>query len=124
MPIAARGSIAFTTTRLLHELEAVTCAALAKAAADLLAVAEVIVERDVARHVVIDAAARPDATASSGSYHGRQRLDVDLDRLGGVLCLQHGLCHHEGDGIADEAHLVGRQRRPRRLLHVASRRGS
>ena len=52
-----------------------------------------------------------------GPDHGRQRIDIDLDRLGGVLRLQQRLRDHKRDGIADEAHLVGRQRRSRRPLH-------
>ena len=51
---------------------------------------------------------------------GRQRLDVDLDRFGRVLRLQQRLGDHAGDRVADEAHLVGRHCRPRRLLHLAA----
>ena len=118
-PIAARGSIALTTRRLLTSLSLTLCAAAAKAAATLSAVAVVEVEADVARHVVVER-----RRAGRGGLlrrgHDRQRLDVDLDRLGGVLGLQQRLGDHAGDRIADEAHLVGRQRRPRRLLQVGA----
>ena len=39
--------------------------------------------------------------------HGRERLVVDLDQLGGVARLRERLGHHESDAVADEAHLVG-----------------
>ena len=41
----------------------------------------------------------------------RQRLVVDLDQLGGVARLGERLGHHEGDAVADEAHLVGDEQR-------------
>ena len=49
--------------------------------------------------------------------HRRQRLDIEDDRLERVIGLRQGFSDDAGDGIADEAHLVGRQRRPRRLDH-------
>ena len=83
---------------------------------DLLAVAVVIIERDIVRCLLIEhRRARPRGRFRIGD--GRQRIDVDLDRLGRVLGLQQRLRHHEGDRIADKAHLVGRQRMARRLLH-------
>jgi hypothetical protein len=83
---------------------------------DLLAVAVMVVERDIARRFVVDQRrVRTHGLVRPGD--GGQRVDLDLDRLGRVLRLQRRLRHHEGDRVADEAHLVGRQRRPRRLLH-------
>ena len=41
----------------------------------------------------------------------RQRLPIDVHRLGGVLRLFQRVGHHEGDRIADVAHLVARQDR-------------
>ncbi len=77
------------------------------------------VETDVAGHAVEQrGCAGRDSLRGRG--HDRQRLDVHFDRFGGVLGLQQGLGDHAGDRIADEAHLVGRQRRPRRLLQVGA----
>ena len=38
--------------------------------------------------------------------HGRQRRPFDLDRLDRVAGLVDGIGDHEGDGVADMAHLV------------------
>ena len=54
-----------------------------------------------------------------GRGNRRQRLVVDLDQLGGVERLVGGLRHHEGDVVADPAHLVLGQRRVGRLEHAA-----
>ena len=51
--IAARGSIALTTRRLLISVSLVTCAAFANASATFGGLAVEIVERDVAGHVVV-----------------------------------------------------------------------
>ena len=75
---------------------------------DLLAVAVVIVERDVAGRFVVDQR-RAGSRGVLRPHDRGQRIDVDLDRLGGVLGLQRRLGDDEGDGIADEAHLVGRR---------------
>ena len=61
------------------------------------------------------AAARRACAASRALDHRGQRLDVERHRFGGVLGLRDGFRHHAGDRIADEAHLVGRQRRARRI---------
>ncbi len=80
------------------------------------AVAIVIVERDIVGDVIVEKRrARPHRLLRIGD--GGEGIDIDLDRLGGILGLQQGLRHHAGDRIADEAHLVGRQRRPRWLVH-------
>ena len=47
--------------------------------------------------------------------HDRQLVVVDVDQLGRVHGLGAGLGHHEGDRVADEAHLVDGQRPARAL---------
>ena len=68
-----------------------------------------VVERDIAGHVVVELR-RARLGGFCGVGHGGQRLDVEHDGFGGVARLRQGLGDHEGDGIADKAHLVGRQR--------------
>ena len=46
--------------------------------------------------------------------HRRQRLVLDLDQFGGVARLLHRFGDHEGDALADRAHLVGGEDRPQR----------
>ena len=75
-----------------------------------------IVERDIVRALRRKAAARRAWRASRAIDHRRQRLDVERDRFGRILGLRDRLGDHAGDRIADEAHLVGRQRRARRVL--------
>jgi hypothetical protein len=79
-------------------------------------VAIVIVERHVARHVVVNLR-RPVLCGGFRLGDRGQRLDIDGDRFGGVLGLQHGLGDDVGDRIADVAHLAHRQRLAQRLLH-------
>ena len=95
--------------RLLTDLSRVTCAARGEGLRDLLGVAVVEVERDIARRLVVElrrARLRPPAR---GVGHGGQRLDVELDRLGRVLGLRHGL--------GDDA---GHRSPTKRTLSVAS----
>ncbi len=83
---------------------------------DLAGVAIVIVERDIAgRPVVQQRCARLHRVARTGDR--RQRIDIDDDRLGRILGLRQSFGDDERDRIADTAHLVGGQRRPRRLPH-------
>ena len=100
----------------VDELEPGNVRGLGEGGGHLLAVAEVIVERDIAGRFVVDER-RARARRFLRPHHGRQRIDVDLDRLGGVLCLQQGVGDDEGHGITDEADLVGRQCRPWGPLH-------
>ncbi len=100
----------------VDELEGRDMRGLGESGRHLLAVAEMIVERDVARRLLVDER-RARSRRLLGAHHRGQRIDIDLDRLGGVLGRERGLGDDAGDGIADEAHLVARQRRPRRLLH-------
>jgi len=83
---------------------------------DLFAIAVVIVQCDVVRRFIIKKRGLG-ACGLLRSHHRGQGIDLDLDCLGGVFCLQQCLGDNKGDGIADETHFVGRQRRPRRLLH-------
>ncbi len=80
---------------------------------DRSGIAVMKVERDIARHVVINK-----LSAVSGSRFRRgddgQGVDVDRNRLGGVLGLRHGLRDHAGDRVADIAHLADGQ-------HLAAR---
>ena len=71
----------------VDQLEPRDVGGLGEGGGDLLGVAVVVVERDVARRVVVDER-RAGRAASLRPDHGRQRIDVDLDRLGGVLRLQ------------------------------------
>ena len=117
-PIAARGSIAFTTMRWLMQRQLHDMRGLGEGLGDLLGVAVVIIERDIARHVVEDQR-RARLHRLARIDHRGQRLDVERHRFGGILGLRDGLRDHAGDRIADEAHLVAGERRPRR---VADRR--
>ncbi len=85
----------------------------------LLAVAVVIVERDVVGCLVIEHG-RARLRCRFGIGDGVQRLDVELDRFGGVLGLQQGLGHHDRRRVADIADFVGRERMAGRLLHLAA----
>ena len=77
---------------------------------DLGGVAIVVVERDVVGDVVVKL-----RRAGLGGFrrigHGGQGLDVDLDGFAGIARLRQRLRHHDGEGIADKAHLVARKRR-------------
>ena len=77
---------------------------------DLVGVAVMIIERDVAGDVVVKLR-RARFCRLSGIGHGRQRLDVEFDGFRRVSGLRHSFRDHERDGIADEADLVGRKRR-------------
>ena len=74
---------------------------------DFRGIAVEIVERDVARHVVVELR-RAGRRGLARLGDGGQRLDVDLDRFRRILGLRQRLGDHDGDRIADEAHLVGR----------------
>ena len=76
---------------------------------DLVAVAVVIIQRDIVGDMVIELR-RAGFCGFSGVGHGGQRLDVEFHGLCGIARLRQGFGDHEGQGVADKAHLVGRQR--------------
>ncbi len=82
----------------------------------LLGVAEMIVERDVVGHVV-EELRRAGLHRLARLGDRGEGLDVEHDRFRGLLRLDRGLGDHAGDGVADEADLVDRERRAERLLH-------
>ena len=91
---------------------------LGKGLGDFGGIAIVEIERDIVRHR-IEQQRRARLDRVGGLEHRGERLDIEHDGLGRVLGLGDGLRNHAGDRIADIAHLVGGQRRPRR---VADRR--
>ena len=108
--------------RLLTQRQPGDVRGLGEGLGDLRGIAVVVIEHDVAGHVVVELRrAGRGGLARLGDR--RQRLDVELDRLGGVLRLHPRLGDHEGHRVADEAHLVGGQRLALRLP-IRSRRGS
>ena len=78
-------------------------------------VAEVIVERNVARNVVVQQR-RARARGVFQADDGGERIDIDLDGFGRILGGEHGLGDHASDGIADVAHLVLGERAAPRLF--------
>ena len=100
--MAPRGSIEFTTRRLLTICSFTTLSALAKAASVAAAVAHLPVEHDVVLDVVVH-----QRRAGLGRFVGadgvRPGRVVDLDQLGGVLGLLQRLGHDQRHRIADMA---------------------
>ena len=82
---------------------------------DLVLVAVAELDGDVAGQLLVELRRAGLRRLARGGYR-RQRLDVDLDGFRRVLRLRRRLGDHAGDRVADEAHLVHRQRAPRRLL--------
>ena len=116
-PIAARGSMAFGTSRLFTRSNSTTLVrGLAKAAAFDRRVADMPVVADIAGDLVMHGR-RAGGDRRLQRRDGRQHVVVDVDRLAGVLGLGLGLGDHHGDRIADEAHLADRQHRMHRLRH-------
>ena len=114
--IAARGSIALTTMRLLrnsqprHMRRAVECRG------DRLAVAEMEIEPDIAGYLVIKLR-RVRCIRQCRLADRRQRLDIDHDRFGRVLRRCDGLGDDCGNRLADMPHLVGGKRMVHRAQH-------
>ncbi len=79
-------------------------------------VAGMEIERHVVGDVVVELR-RAGPRSLLGIRHRGQRFDIEHDGLGGVARLRHRLCNHEGDGIADEPHLVHHQRGAVGLQH-------
>ena len=82
---------------------------------DLFGVAIVKIEREIVRHGV-EQQRRARLDRFGRREHRRQRLDVERDRLGGVLGLRNRLGDDAGDRIADKTHFVGGERRTRRVV--------
>ncbi len=55
----------------------------------------------------------PGGAGLAWRYQGRPGAVVDADQLRRIAGLVPGLCHHQGDPIADEAHPLGLQQRVR-----------
>src|SRR5207244_8000359 len=68
----------------LAQLEAGHMRGPGKGGDDFLAVAEMKIEPDIARHIVIEDRC-PGGVGSAGDGDSRQWFDLDLDRLNGVL---------------------------------------
>ena len=72
----------------------------------LVGIAEVIIERDVVRDMIVKL-----RRAGFGRFFGvgdrGQGIDIDLDGLGGIAGLHQRLGDDESHGIADKADLVG-----------------
>ena len=73
-------------------------------------IAIVIVERDIAGDVIIELRGAGFCRLRRIGHRG-QRLDLKLHGFRSIARLRHCFRHDEGDGVADEAHLVARQRR-------------
>ena len=82
---------------------------------DRFGVAIVIIEYDIARHVVIELR-RALMRGLLCRNHRGQRLDVDHDGFGRVLRPRQRLGDHASNRIADIAHPVSRQRRATRFF--------
>ncbi len=76
---------------------------------DLGGIAIVIVERDVVGDVLVEQR-RAGFCRLRGVGDRGQRLDVEFDGFRRIARLRQRLGDDEGNGIANESHLVGRQR--------------
>ena len=83
---------------------------------DLFRIAEMEIEPDIARHVVVKD--RRIGSVGLGRFGDRrQRIDVDRYRFGGVLGLRLRLGDDRGDRFADMPDLIRRQHIMRRRQH-------
>ncbi len=82
----------------------------------LLAIAALDIEHDVGAEALVQErrAGRERRARIADAW---QRLIVDRNRLGGVFCRKAALRHHRGDDVADVAHFVAGESRPRRIVH-------
>jgi hypothetical protein len=76
---------------------------------DFGGVAIVIIQRHVVGDVIVELR-RARFCSLLGAGDRWQRIDIDHHGFPGVARLRQRLGNHEGDGIADIAHLVGHQR--------------
>ena len=81
-----------------------------------LAVAKMIIERDIARRLVVDLRRVGFHRVRHGD-DGGQRLNIERHGLGCILRLSGCLRDHARHRIADEAHFIDGQRKTRRLGH-------
>lgn len=99
-----------------------------KRGVDSRSVAKVKIERNVARHVVVEL--RRAFTRGLFSRNDRgEGIDIDSDRFGGILRLRYGFGDNAGDRIADIAHAINRQRlaprlAQRRAVAIVQRHGA
>ncbi len=98
----------FAVTRLIGIVWRTMWSALAKAAVDSGAVADLVEERLVARVLVPDRR-RVGGKRSFGADHCRQWLVLDLDQFGSVLCLVQRLGDDERNRVPDIADAITRQ---------------
>ena len=117
-PVLARGVVIGDRRARLHridddavvaqpELCHVSCRG--KGGGDLLAVAEMKIEPDILRHVIVEDR-RVGGVGEGGLGDRRQRVDVDGDEFGGVPGLRRGLGDDRGDRLADMPYLIRRER--------------
>ena len=79
-------------------------------------VAEVPVAAQIVGHIVVhERGVRLERIRQADD--GRQHVVIHHQRVGRVACLSQAFGDHEGDSVADVAHLVLRHGRMRRLLH-------
>ena len=114
--MAARGSIALGTRRLLTTSIETTCAAPSKAASVAALVADFPVVADVARCLVEDLR-RPVGLGRLDRGHRRKLLVVHVDQIGRRLGLLLRLGDDDRHAVTRVTHLADRQRRMRRLDH-------
>ena len=94
-----------------------------KSGLDLGGVAIVIIQRHIVGDVIVELR-RAGLGGFRGVGDGGQGIDIEHHGFAGVARLRQRLGDHEGDGIADIAHLVGHQRACGWSAAAASRRGS
>ena len=97
--------------RLLRSSSRVTCAARGKGGGDLLAVAEMEIEPDIARHVVVKVR-RAGRVGLAGSVTAGSGSMSTITASAASFACGDGLGDDRGDRLADMADLVGRQRVP------------
>ena len=107
-----RGSMLFAVTRLIGIGVADNAVGLGKGRIDSGLVADLVKERLVAR-VLVPHRGRAGRKRRFGADHRRQRLVLDLDQFGGILCLVQRLGDDERDRVPDIADAVLRQQRLR-----------
>ena len=126
-PIAERGSIGTDDDAVVAHRQFRDVRGAREGGGDLLAVAVMEIQADIAGRVRVQQR-RIRRRGGACRRDRRQRIDIDEDRLGGVLRQLDGLGHHHGDRLADITHPIGRERPLRRTwrgraVAMLSRRG-